>query len=220
MKSWLFPSLSAINGSPVHLPPRKCEKEQPSTFLFLLSLSLQAREKTSRSDFLSLWIDVGRGSSYYNIIAPLLCKFPLCFLERDVRAKHANCSVFGWTDEHKTLLESQPQRRREQWICWFIITLLPHRSNIIMSFLSQPFTFTDINNCLYNSCVFNINLCIWPFKCIKTWNRTYKLVSYSHATCQLLSVRVPMCFTKCKKQVNVIRCPLKQLLLCCFPLHS
>ncbi len=57
-------------------------------------------------------------------------------------------------------LESQLQRRPEQWSYWFIycILLLPHSLNIDMRFISQPFTFTDITDCFCNSCVFNVNL--------------------------------------------------------------
>ncbi len=39
--------------------------------------------------------------------------------------------------------------------------LLPHRSNINMRFLSHLYTFTDITDCFCNSCVFNINLCVF-----------------------------------------------------------
>ncbi len=54
--SWKFdsppppPRLSAIIGSPVHLPTQKTWKKQPSK-LFLVSLFLQACEKTSYPDF-------------------------------------------------------------------------------------------------------------------------------------------------------------------------
>ncbi len=66
---------------------------------------------------------IDRGS-YYNITAPKSARFHPrrrhCVFASDsdvqvltkVEAKHANCSVFGCTDEHRTLL-SQPQRRRQ-----------------------------------------------------------------------------------------------------------
>ncbi len=77
-----------------------------------------------------------------------------------VWAKHANCSVFGCTDEHRTLFrDPASEETREQWIYWFIYCmLLPHRSKIIMRFISQLFTFTYITDCFCNSCVFNVNL--------------------------------------------------------------
>ncbi len=38
--------------------------------------------------------------------------------------------------------------------------LLPHRSKIIMQFISQLFTFTEITDYFCNPCVFNVNLCV------------------------------------------------------------
>ncbi len=79
-----------------------------------------------------------------------------------VWAKLTNCSVFGCTDEHRTLFRvPASEETRELWIYWFIYCmLLPHRSKIITQFISQPFTFTDITDCFCNSCVFNVNLCV------------------------------------------------------------
>ncbi len=53
------------------------------------------------------------------------------------------------------------EKTTEQCIYWFIYCmLLPHRSKIIMRFISQLFTFTDITDCFCNSFVFNVNLCV------------------------------------------------------------
>ncbi len=38
--------------------------------------------------------------------------------------------------------------------------LLPHRSKIIMQFISQLFSLTEITDRFCNSCVFNVNLCV------------------------------------------------------------
>ncbi len=58
-------------------------------------------------------------------------------------------------------LDPASEETTEQWIYWFIYCmLLPHRSKIIMRFISQLFTFTDITDCFCNSCVFNVNSCV------------------------------------------------------------
>ncbi len=47
---------------------------------------------------------------------------------------------------------------REQWLYWFIYCMLqPHRSKIILLFISQLFPFTEITDCFCNLCVFNVN---------------------------------------------------------------
>ncbi len=50
--------------------------------------------------------------------------------------------------------------RNNKRCIWVRFMLLPHRSKIIMPFISQLFTFTDITHCFCNSCVFNVNLCV------------------------------------------------------------
>ncbi len=80
-----------------------------------------------------------------------------------VWAKHANCSVFGCTDEHKTLFSPRlpaSEETREQWIYWFIycISLLPHRPKIIMRFISLLFTFTDTTDCFVTRVFLTLNL--------------------------------------------------------------
>ncbi len=74
-----------------------------------------------------------------------------------VGAKHANCSVFGCTEEHRTLFRFSASE--EMWIYWFIYSICCHTDLIWTWFLSQLFTFTDITGCFCNSCVFNMNLC-------------------------------------------------------------
>ncbi len=139
----------------------------------MVSIFLKAYEKTSASDFapLVMW----QRDLIIILPRPLICTFPptapsFWFRKRQrctisnamvkVWAKHANCSVFGCTDERRTLFrDPASEETREQWIYWFIYCmLLPHRSKIIMRFISQLFTFTYITDCFCNSCVFNVNL--------------------------------------------------------------
>ncbi len=128
MKISLFPCLSAVNGSIYQ--PIKCEKEQYSKFL--VSLSLQACEKWALR-FRST-CDVEK--DLIILYRPLICQFPpmvppLCFHFHNgvtssnamvkVWAKHANCSVFGCTDEHRAV---------DLLMYLLYIMLQPHRSNI------------------------------------------------------------------------------------------
>ncbi len=145
-----FSMFKCYNRVPVHLPTQKTLKRTTHLFqTFIFSKPFSAGLwKNEPLRFLS-HCDVERGS--YNITAP----WSACFHPRrkrqwctssnamgQVQAKHANCSVFGCTDENRTLFRvSASEETREQWICWFIYCILRccHRSNINMRFIFQPF---------------------------------------------------------------------------------
>ncbi len=131
-----FSMFKCYNRVPVHLPIQKTLKRTTHLFqTFIFSKPFSAGLwKNEPLRFLS-HCDVERGS--YNITAP----WSVCFHPRrkrqwctssnamgEVQAKHANCSVFGCTDENTTLFRvsaSGDKRGVDLLIYLLYITLLP-----------------------------------------------------------------------------------------------
>ncbi len=143
MKIWLFPCLSAIIGSPVHLPTLKMweKNNNPVHFYFWLRLSLSLAslwKKTSRLDFappvplkgdviiilspLNLHVSTHGTAIVFSLATTVYISSNAT---AKVRAKHTYCSVFGCTDEYRTLFRvPASEETREQWIYWFIYCIL------------------------------------------------------------------------------------------------
>ncbi len=111
-----------------------------------------------------------------------------------VGAKHANCSVFGCTEEHRTLFRFSASE--EMWIYWFIYSICCHTDLIWTWFLSQLFTFTDITGCFCNSCVFNMILCVFHILSSIRHERELTLVLSRRVTAAFCARASNMCAQK------------------------
>ncbi len=117
------------------------KKQQPSTFLFLVKIkpfSCKLVKKTSRLDFappvplkgdviiilspLNLHVSTHGTAIVFSLATTVYISSNAT---AKVRAKHTYCSVFGCTDEYRTLFRvPASEETREQWIYWFIYCIL------------------------------------------------------------------------------------------------
>ncbi len=140
MLIWPFLCLSALIGSPVHLENTEPHTEnkcicwmhckslwiKASAKCINVNVNVEDLKKNNPIIFLIFLkpLQLVKNEPFINNITacPLICKFPpTANAMSKVRAKHANCSVFGCTDEHKTLFRVPASKEtREQRIYRFI----------------------------------------------------------------------------------------------------